>query len=304
MKKSSLIVLFMLSINCHSQFFDLSGATWIFDKQEVELFDARGYTRYSVEGDTTINLHMMHTIKVSEFSYDGGVKKLDDIYLYVNDSIIYRYSDEELLLIFDFSLNPGDTLDYNIFKTFSCDSVTPVILDSIGSLAIGQKNLIVQYFSYYERFFPEDALTRVSISVTENIGTKGKFFAWNLCSSEGSPVSSSIRCYHDQDIDYVAQWWLDRYLGIECDALINESSVNETLINSSCNVYPSLMSDILYIKTENEDFNTTLFDSLGRIVIQQKNSTSIDVSPLPKGLYFIQLNTNNQPLGSFKLLKQ
>ena len=67
---------------------------------------------------------------------------------------------------------------------------------------------------------------------------------------------------------------------------------NETGLN----IHPNPVNDRLYIETENDIENITIFDIFGR---QQQLSNSshqhsvIDVSNLTSGIYFIKINTNN-----------
>lgn len=73
------------------------------------------------------------------------------------------------------------------------------------------------------------------------------------------------------------------------------------------NVFPNPMSTILNIKTEfHDDVLYTLYDSRGRIVLEDKLSselTTIAVDHLTPGNYSIRLKNNEQLLKTIKLIK-
>jgi len=73
-------------------------------------------------------------------------------------------------------------------------------------------------------------------------------------------------------------------------------------------IFPNPTSEILTIKTNTfENVNYTLYDSQGKLVIQDKLSsaqTPIEVSHLAPGAYALILNNDTQNLKTFQLIKQ
>jgi len=73
-------------------------------------------------------------------------------------------------------------------------------------------------------------------------------------------------------------------------------------------IFPNPTSDILNIRTSTfENVTYTLYDALGKLVLQDKLSstqTPIQVSQLAPGAYSLTLNNDTQNLKTFQLIKQ
>ncbi len=83
---------------------------------------------------------------------------------------------------------------------------------------------------------------------------------------------------------------------------------------SSLEIHPNPANDQLFVTIdaiENAEMQINLFDAIGQKVMGEKtintvigqNTTPIDVSTLPKGLYHLQLTANGQT-GSWKITVQ
>ncbi|UZT96719.1 DUF5074 domain-containing protein [Chryseobacterium fluminis] len=57
-------------------------------------------------------------------------------------------------------------------------------------------------------------------------------------------------------------------------------------------VYPNPVTDILYIKTQEQVKNITLYDISGKLINVQYNNGQINVSALPKGMYILRATTD------------
>ena len=76
--------------------------------------------------------------------------------------------------------------------------------------------------------------------------------------------------------------------------------------NNSAIVYPNPAQKLLNIETEIEDATATIFDQLGRSVLIEKLTslkTTIDISSLSQGVYFLQLKSKNKLTGN-KFIKE
>ncbi len=73
-------------------------------------------------------------------------------------------------------------------------------------------------------------------------------------------------------------------------------------------IFPNPTSDVLNIRTSTfENVTYTLYDALGKLVLQDKLSstqTPIQVSQLAPGAYSLTLNNDTQNLKTFQLIKQ
>ncbi|MCB9227652.1 MAG: T9SS type A sorting domain-containing protein [Chitinophagales bacterium] len=82
------------------------------------------------------------------------------------------------------------------------------------------------------------------------------------------------------------------------------TGLNELTILENVTAYPNPTSNSVFIETENEKFNAiSIYDLSGRLV-ENKNviNNQVDLSSLQTGTYLIQ--TNNQKIQSFKIIKK
>jgi hypothetical protein len=90
-----------------------------------------------------------------------------------------------------------------------------------------------------------------------------------------------------------------------CDTTVNI----ESLKASSFNIYPNPTNDFVYIESPHERaFQINVFTAQGTLLKSISNSnstrTSISFENLPKGMYFIQIKTNNQVTTTQKIIVQ
>jgi len=86
---------------------------------------------------------------------------------------------------------------------------------------------------------------------------------------------------------------------IACDAL----SLNEEIINQSIFLYPNPANDIIAIHSDSTISSIVFYDILGKIV-RRHFTNEIDISALSKGIYLIQITTDDGKISTLKLLKE
>lgn len=75
------------------------------------------------------------------------------------------------------------------------------------------------------------------------------------------------------------------------------TGVNEMAQTAELVVYPNPANDIITIRTnfsENENVLLTVFDASGKIVLQAENTSTLDLSALENGVYFITASSENK----------
>jgi hypothetical protein len=84
------------------------------------------------------------------------------------------------------------------------------------------------------------------------------------------------------------------------------TEVSNFLNNKEVEIYPNPAKTILFIKTEDNSLSQyQIYNSIGQVLKQGKlTEKSIDVSDLPKGIYFIQLNVKNEQIFNSKFIKE
>lgn len=85
--------------------------------------------------------------------------------------------------------------------------------------------------------------------------------------------------------------------------------IDETTIHLEMSVYPNPTTNYLQLKVESEKLESLtyqLIDMQGK-VIENKNvnnsNTTIKMEALPKAIYFLNVLENNQPIKTFKIIK-
>lgn len=308
-KYFSIVVLIIFTLEGYNQIFAPIGATWYYNNQEMVTFDAHGYIKYTVEKDTLIDSRTMRYITAKEFLYNGSEKVLDTIFVYVSDSQVFKLVNSELQLVFDFTLEESDTLKlrYNALNEL-CDSVSSIILDSIGSMVVDMDTLMVQHFSYYEKYYEESEPVKSNYKVIERIGTIGEnedfLKTEHFCSYESSQVNTLLRCYTDTAIHYMSDWVNEVNSEKECDYLINSVLAPSNTNTGHITVFPNPVKDNLYIVFDENDYRIVVYNALGQKILEQINSEVIDVSVFPVGMYFLQLSAKYRTLKTIKFFKE
>lgn len=230
MKKIALISLFIvLSAASFAQNWFRDGATWTFDDQQLFTYQAHGYNKYTVVGDTIINdtaakqiLHKSVTYTGTEY---GG--NIPSIFVHESNSRVYYWNGERFKLMYNLSLNVGDTLDFYTLDCFGdCDSVSPFIVDSVYIENIDGVDLKVQEFSCtIYGIFGGDINEIYSDRIIERIGSEKQFIYYPECPADVF-VYTGLRCYNDDELSYRSYMWSNS--NWECDERIDESPIFTT----------------------------------------------------------------------------
>jgi len=80
------------------------------------------------------------------------------------------------------------------------------------------------------------------------------------------------------------------------DYLDNQATLSvSNLVTFDFKIYPNPSSDQIYIETQNllEDYYIEVFNTIGKLILNTKNTSYIDVSSLQSGIYFVKLKHQN-----------
>ncbi|MES2616705.1 MAG: serine hydrolase [Bacteroidota bacterium] len=69
----------------------------------------------------------------------------------------------------------------------------------------------------------------------------------------------------------------------------NTSSLSEMNLDNSINIFPNPTTNTLNISSTITNYEVTVFDIFGQLVLQNKNSHTLNVSDLPAGFYLLKL---------------
>lgn len=244
------------------------GANWYYN--QVILFVGNRYRYFEVTGDTIIDGRYCRIVHgACECSEYPGVN-----YLNVDGEQIYTYDMQEgdFRLLYDFSLQPGDTLRHSSIMF----GPTQYLLDSISTLQVDSILLRVQHFSYIDGDY------EFGDKVYEFIGSRGCMYpVIRFC----DPSTGHLRCYMDSTIGLVK--FIDPDL--ECD--YTTSSTKEA-VDHDVHIYPNPSSGILNI-TSDELIKQIDYVEIetGRTIYRnpEVDGELIDLQHIPPGTYILRL---------------
>lgn len=308
MKKAALIsFLIMLYVASFAQNWYPDGATWTFndDQYLMTSYPAHGYVKYSVGNDTVINDTVSKLININKVAYNGNESVCNPLIVHESNSRVYHWTGERFKLMYDFNLNAGDTLKTEILYADFCDSVSPVIIDSVSSVNINGINLKVQYISYtpYNWEYFVDARTE---RIVERVGSERYFIYSPNCEFGDHFAYTGLRCYNDNDISYRNEWWDYFYHDVECDSVINANIQEASTIKFT--VYPNPADDFVIISDDGQyggAFCAELYNSLGEKLYRAtaECSASFSMENYPAGLYVIKVYMKKSDIYTFKIIK-
>lgn len=275
-------------------------AEWFFNREVLLNFPAHGYSHFTVEGDTIIDGENVKKIRRTEIHFNGSIADESRIYyLKEENSRVHFWTGTEFELMYDLTLNPGDTLKIPIHINPTCDSVTAFVVDSVSQININDSLLKVQYLSS-KYFLESESEPEVHKEVIiERIGRIEEFIFKPECSRDAVPWETLLlRCYRDNEIHYKADWWQNYMPDAPCDTLIDgRTGIESDFQEHQLLIYPNPASNRLSVESLYSDIQEIyLYNSEGKLITIFKpgcNSFEINTSQLENGFYFLNIHTRD-----------
>jgi len=306
MKKFFFLIL-VLPLMVQSQNWFPHGAIWFYTYQEQQMFPAEGYTKYTVIKDTIVDSRPSKLIIKEVVRYNGTILPVNYLIVSEENSRVYYYTNNTFKLMYDFTLNVGDTLPIDISSN-ACDSVSPLVIDSIKNININGINLRVQYVKgiYYYAGTWQGLVDSFTIPIIEKVGSDYFYSSTEnlifnpVCAIGEAFVMNKLRCYNDSIISYKGGSYYNLNLGYSypCDTLINggvgikESSKKENNIEA----YPNPSSEFVTIKAVSTINKIEVYNSYGKLlyIFQPECSDfNVNIKSFPKGTYFFIIRCDN-----------
>lgn len=289
MKKSIFIIFILISVNYstgYAQFFD-SSTIWS---------EANAKYYFNVENDTILNSTNYHVIKKytndTTFHYSNG-----SFYAIVreeNRKIFWLNSDGEEKLLYDFTLNQGDSVyitsmsiyDYGYDSTLLiCEAI-----DTIIDLDEHERQRFKMRTSDPSPYYNTD----IEYWVYGIGSTLGFFNSGHLKIATMDQQDPLLYCCH-KNINIVYH--------DENQSSCHQSTLNiEVAKKNLVEIYPNPVLDYLIIKTENEIETIHIHDIKGKVVVKNKGKY-LDLSTLNKGTYTIFISFKNGENANRKIVK-
>ena len=265
-----------------------TGATWTYD---VSWYGGQAVVKLEIlPGDTLISNQvykkmMMTTIRSQWFE---GVDTLVEYrYLYEENNKVYVGNK----LLYDFTQEEGDTLEYMHFGGFSPNLF---IVDSVDMIEMNGMALQFQDIRFPVSFEPNGEWGE--LRVIEGIGSISTFFFWEYTVLQPEDAAFYyLRCYEDSIIGTI-----HFNFQTDCDALPWTTATTETDIVET-SIYPNPATSQIHIQFGEPVYESIdIVDVHGRklLTINTEGSTEIepDVSQLPEGIYFVNGITDDGAL--------
>lgn len=221
--------------------------------------------------------------------YDQG-----NIILHQKGDSIYYYRENKFELLYDFSLEVGDTMDivtpapYDL--NYVSDTMIQMVVDSVGEVVVGNDTLRKQVFRMLRKFDSNYGFGGTHIEKIGNL-----YFLLpvdDLLCDVFCPLP--LRCYQDSSLFY-KQWEVD------CDATYLMTSTQNNISLPEIHLYPNPIfsgSSQFYIEGPDR-FTWRLRDIHGRTLYRSDHEAFGKVTAslppgLSPGLYLIDIRTGER----------
>ncbi len=262
--------------------------------------------KYYFMGDTLINAHTYSKLYKSGIKYqtplgpnlncDPNIYHFTDVYVGAirNDTgkVFYKiiYNDPEILL-YDFTLNVGDTLQR---PCFNFDTNTIVAIDTV---TINNRQ--------HRRFFIDsDTLTSSTIDSMQYI-IEGIGAATGLLEQANFEAANELLCYAENHIPIYP-------FGCSCILNVGVEEIKINTKNENIHLYPNPVNDIITFEFNSiihTDLRLSIYNILGKQVKQFQIPSNelkykVNLSELETGLYFYRIWNETSIIDSGKFIKE
>ena len=261
-------------------------------QQEFAPIGAKWYVnREFYIGNNRFKVDILESLKDTVVQ-DKVCRLINDYIIYEEANKIYYLYNDTLRLIYDFSVEIGDTVNFEIFSVynnnelidtkFKVDTIENILHEgtslkrfTLTQIVSSVDDFLFDQYIYYDKFGSLYNLIDYPC-IDAILFLDGRNLAW-------------LRCYKDSEIEFHTPYFLNSDIGEEdCDyvaPLVGVESVNTNDI--TC--YPNPFHNQLTIQTNDlPSGHLDVFDVTGKLIYTTVIYTNqFDLSHLDIGLYFI-----------------
>jgi len=270
------------------------GAEWYysfstFNYSDPEVSTRHGYVYLKAQKNTVKNDTACVEIGVTYFPSTGGSEYLGEEYLYSSGDSVFSFHDGHFYLLYDFSLNVGDTCEF--FLGSNCSlygkighgqsrvTVTYEVADK-GYSKIG--DTMYEYIRYNYLYDSKYALFHLG-NIYKGIGNEYFLFGSYQFKIDGD-MYGPLRCYSDETTSYTTEIPCD-YLPTGIEAVSKDASVVLLQNPVESNVELRISAEAS-TALENVEVLSIEGDLLASNTFSGKQTNvSIPVHGLPAGIY-------------------
>lgn len=305
MKYILLFIAIILFFPCRAQReFAPIGAEWYYEQHLGFNPPVFGYVRHRSIKDSVIEGHQVKVLEISSAINNDSISLLGFEYLLQKGDTILYWKGGEFHVLYNFSLQKGDSLLLYSEMPNQCDEQTNygwTTIDSTYTVTIGDNNLKAytssaangSIWAWGERGLP----------IYESIGSLQYLFPQNaFCGVyDGIPELGLLRCYTDGTLGTVKF-----VTGLSCDSTSNYGVGNKlTPDKQHFWVYPNPAENVLNLIVQDyqafENYHVELFDPTGRKVLSaeiKQSSNLLELDGLSKGNYILLLKRKDEIIAS------
>lgn len=258
--------------------FPLMGGEWYY-----EIINGVGnvsFQHLANQSDTTINHKKIKVIVKTNTLYDKDLE-ISYEYIYDEDGKVFWWNKTlgEFTVLYDFTAEIGDEWEIKVGES----SIT-MHVDAVGEAEYNG--------NVFKSLTVSDENNIFSGTILCSIGHLTSFFPEKLLKNKSDFSVNGIRCFwNGTDLIY-------KEGDVDCDAIYNEWHVGiDEIAENGFTIYPNPTNDVLFVLSESINSEYRITNIMGQTLITGKITSvnqMIDVSSLPKGIYFITL-TNKTP---------
>jgi len=220
---------------------------------------------------------------------------------------VYFHENGQFKLLYDFNLNAGDTMTFNIphnahYYDLGCgpgpdtSKLARVRIDSTAVIDFDGQPLKTLYTSTLygqgDEYVDWDLM-----QVTERIGCSSGLFGYSAIQCTGG-FPGHFRCYSDYLISHSA-------VDGPCDLYVGQE---ELAGNDAATVYPNPTRGAVRVESGRESITACRVTSMnGQVLLQRTGSFSssfdIDLSHLPQGIYMVEAFSSSDVVVREKVIK-
>ncbi len=200
---------------------------------------------------------------------------------------------EEYQLNYDFDNDSLYIIRYYNSVTDSVDSTT-VYVDSIRNVEYNGEDLQVQYcrsnFGFSGNSFTQKIIRNIGNS------TFGPRLPISIIIDDFSGGVGAIRCFESSDCNI-------QFVDFPCDTTFI-TSVLQPLDVNEINIHPNPTQDKLYLDTQDQNWQYKIYNLQGQQMMHGVYADFVDVATLPSGIYFLQLQREDELFQAIKFVKE
>jgi hypothetical protein len=276
------------------------GAKWVNEYGDI-MFGEYHYLTFQSVKDTVVLSKICRKIDIYDYLNDVYYHLKDTTYkgyylMYTDRDRVYYYNKNTFRLLYDFSLQKGDTLyAFQPPKYDTSLSLNTYIIDSINSISISGKQLKRQYLHLINAEH-SSYLFRYG-EIIERLGFNVYMFGNKLNIQDD--YGPYLKCYTDSEISYKFR------SSTNCDGFDGINEEDETKV---LEIFPNPVNDELVLNySGTKPFNIEIINCLGIKMLEQNNlssaSNSLNVKSLKPGIYLLVIKNDKTSLVK-KFLKQ